>query len=311
MFVVLGQAGSRSAEFRTINNCQEMPNDRSSPENSAHRGSMANTTNYLYDGPNLIEELDNSGNVFARYIQTRSVDEELSEFRSGTTSYYQADGLGTVTSLSGSGGALANTYAYDSFGRLTASAGTLTNPFQYTGREFDAEAGIYHYRARYYDQNVGRFINEDPIGFSGGFNFYAYVDGNPIVYRDPFGRTSIPTVFWGYWCGPNWTGNHFESYDPAHDTHGYYHEPFDATDQVCRDHDICYYVCRRDYPCDSGARRRCMRDICDARLILNAPKTGAGPWIAFGIDIFNGSPDAGEDVRDCPGCRLRHTGGHK
>jgi len=71
--------------------------------------------------------------------------------RSSTTSYYEADGLGSVTSLSGGAGALAQTYTFDSFGKQTAASGSLTNPFQYTARESDAETGLYYYRARYYD----------------------------------------------------------------------------------------------------------------------------------------------------------------
>jgi RHS repeat-associated protein len=39
---------------------------------------------------------------------------------------------------------------------------TVSNPFRYAGREFDPETGIYQYRMRYYDQNVGRFLSEDP-----------------------------------------------------------------------------------------------------------------------------------------------------
>ena len=61
------------------------------------------------------------------------IDETLSMLRGGTTSYDLADGLGSITSLSNAPGALANTYTYDSFGKLTASTGTLTNPLQYTG----------------------------------------------------------------------------------------------------------------------------------------------------------------------------------
>jgi YD repeat-containing protein len=71
--------------------------------------------------------------------------------RSGTTSYYQADGLGSLTSLNNTSGALANAYTYDSFGNLTASTVSLTNSFRYTGREFDTETSLYYYRARYYD----------------------------------------------------------------------------------------------------------------------------------------------------------------
>jgi len=102
-------------------------------------------------------------------------------------SYFEGDGVGSVTSLSNGGQVLANTYAYDSFGKLTASTGTLTNPFQYTGREFDQETGAYYYRARYYDQNVGRFVGEDPIRSRGGINFYAYAGNSPVNYIDPLG----------------------------------------------------------------------------------------------------------------------------
>ena len=142
------------------------------------------------------------GNVLARYTQGNEIDEALAEFRSSTTSYYEADGLGTISSLSNSAGALAKTYTYDSFGKLTASTGTLTNPFQYTGREFDPEIGIYEYRHRYYDQNVGRFLNEDPIAFDGGLNFYRYVNNNPAILVDPMGLYGWSDVLpaWNHYC---------------------------------------------------------------------------------------------------------------
>jgi RHS repeat-associated protein len=145
------------------------------------------TVNYLYDGDNLLEEVDSSGNLLTRYTQGPGLDRPLAELRSSTTSYYEADALGTVTSLANSSGTLANTYTYDSFGKLTASTGTLTNPFQYTGREFDSETGLYFYRARYYDNAVGRFISEDPIAFEGGNDFYVYVQNNPSLWTDPLG----------------------------------------------------------------------------------------------------------------------------
>lgn len=63
---------------------------------------------------------------------------------------------------------LAQSYTFNSFGNLTASVGAFTNPFQFTGRDFDSESKIYHYRMRYYDPNIGRFLNEDPLGFQGG-----------------------------------------------------------------------------------------------------------------------------------------------
>jgi RHS repeat-associated protein len=154
------------------------------------KSSSAGTTSYLYDGANVLEEVDNSGNVLARYTQGPGLDQPLSELRSGTTSYYQQDALSSVNSLSNSAGALVNTYTYDSYGKLTASTGTLTNPIQYTGREFDAETGIYEYRARFYDANTGRFLSEDPVGFGGGNNFYVYSSNNPALFTDPSGLNS-------------------------------------------------------------------------------------------------------------------------
>jgi hypothetical protein len=112
------------------------------------QGSTSTTSNYVYDGkgPNLIEEVDNGGNAIARYVYSKAVDEPLAQLRSGATNYYEADGLASVTSLSNTAGALAQTYTFDSFGNLTASTGSLTNRFQYTGREFDPETNLYFYR---------------------------------------------------------------------------------------------------------------------------------------------------------------------
>jgi RHS repeat-associated protein len=49
-------------------------------------------------------------------------------------------------------------YSYDSYGKLVFTSGSWVNPFRYTGREGDVETNLYYYRARYYDQKVGRFI---------------------------------------------------------------------------------------------------------------------------------------------------------
>jgi len=169
-------------------------------QKSFTQGSTTTTTNYVYDGPNLLEGLDNSGNVLAKYTQGNHVDEPLTELVSGTTGYYEQDGLGSVTSLSNTAGALTSTYTFDSYGKLTASTGTLTNPLQYTGRELDPETGMYEFRARYYDQNIGRFTSEDPLGVKAGINFYAYVKNDPTTFKDPSGLDSD----WWQWMKDWW-----------------------------------------------------------------------------------------------------------
>jgi RHS repeat-associated protein len=143
------------------------------------------TSIFVYDGSNLIETLNASGAEVASYTQTRNVDEPLAELRSSSADYYEADALGSITSLSNGTGTLVNTYTYDSFGNLTASTGTVRNYFQYTAREFDSETNLYFYRARYFDPNSGRFLSEDPA--EDDLNLYAYVQNNPLNFVDPLG----------------------------------------------------------------------------------------------------------------------------
>jgi len=142
---------------------------------------------FAYDGDNLTEEANSSGTEVASYSQGLNIDEPLAMDRSSVASFYEADGLGSVTSLSSSAGALAETYTRDSFGKQTGSTGSITNPFQYTARESDVETGLYYYRARYFDPNAGKFLSEDPVGFLGGGNFYAYVGNSAPNFDDPLG----------------------------------------------------------------------------------------------------------------------------
>jgi RHS repeat-associated protein len=178
--------------------------------------SSLSTSIFAYDGNNLIEEATSSGAVVARYAQTQSIDEPLAMLRGGTTSYYEADGLGSVTSLSSAAGALAQTYTFDSFGKQTASSGSLTNPFRYTGRELDAETNLHYYRARYYDPTSGRFISEDPIRFYGGIDFYSYSANRPMDFSDPLGlkcitRIMLVTAYNDLGPGKDW--NYYKPHD--------------------------------------------------------------------------------------------------
>jgi len=165
--------------------------------------SPTTTSIFAYDGDNLVETVDSSGGVVARYMQQQNIDEPLAMQRGSATSYYEQDGLGSVTSLTNAAGTLAQSYAYDSFGNTTNSSGSLTNFFRYTGREFDTETSLYFYRARYDDPSVGRFISEDPFKeVVRGLNFYAYVRNDPVGYTDPSGRSPWDwwDKFWG-WVG--------------------------------------------------------------------------------------------------------------
>ena len=90
------------------------------------------TTIYVYDGEDIIEEVDAAGLVSVRYTHGQGIDEPLAMIRGGATHYYEADGLGSITSLTDNTGTVAASYTYDAFGTLTASTGSLTNPYGYT-----------------------------------------------------------------------------------------------------------------------------------------------------------------------------------
>ena len=117
--------------------------------------------------------------------------------------YLHRDHLGSVQELTlGSTGAIVESYRYDAYGTPTIQAGPTVpgfsppwNAFLYTGREYDFETDLYHFRARTYDPTVGAFLQEDPIGYADGLNPVAYVAGNPISLTDPWGSSAIGDAF--------------------------------------------------------------------------------------------------------------------
>ena len=121
------------------------------------------TKRYVDDGEDILLEYDGANVLQARYTHGPGIDEPIAVTKGSATYFYHQDGLGTVTDLTDSAGATAKSYAYDAYGNILESPGTLDQPYTYTGREFDAERGLYHYRARAYDPTTGRFLQKDPI----------------------------------------------------------------------------------------------------------------------------------------------------
>ena len=145
------------------------------------------TKRYIYDGEDILLEYDGTNALLARYTHGPTADEPIAITRNGQTYFYHADALGTVTELTDSTGATANSYAYDAYGSLLGQTGAVENPLAYTGRELDTDTGLYYYRARYYDTRTGRFLQKDPIGMIGGHNLYRYVRNNPVNDTDSLG----------------------------------------------------------------------------------------------------------------------------
>ena len=146
----------------------------------------ATTTNYLYDGQDLIAEYGATwGLPTAQYLPGPSTDHPIERMTATSAQYYHADGLGSVVAATDNTGVTVGTQRFDAWGNVIASTGTIPH-YGYTGREPD-ETGLVYYRARYYDPSLGRFTQRDPSGLGGGINLYAYVSNNPVNLLDPSG----------------------------------------------------------------------------------------------------------------------------
>jgi RHS repeat-associated protein len=145
-------------------------------------------TRYIYDNEDILLELNSSNQIVARYTHGPGIDEPLIMEKNAQSFYYHADGLGSITEVTNQSGGVVQRYAYSSFGKIESQLDpNFVQPYTYTSREFDAETGLYYYRARTYDSTAGRFLQQDPIGFAGGVNFYAYVGNAPTTFIDAWG----------------------------------------------------------------------------------------------------------------------------
>lgn len=145
----------------------------------------ATTRSYVYDGPDILQE--RVGSATTRTVHGPGIDQPLAAIdAAGAVSYYVADHLGSVVQQTTAAGAVTLTRQYDPYGVLVQ--GASASGYAFTGHEWDSETGLYHYRARYYSSDIGRFLSNDQIGLAGGVNLYSYVANNPAGRRDPYGN---------------------------------------------------------------------------------------------------------------------------
>jgi len=185
-----------------------------------HQNSTDKTRRFAYVGQEVIAQLDENNVILAAYTpsglrtdDTLSVKVTSAGVAEGLATEevnlaYLKDGLGSITHLASSSGAVKERYLYSTFGTLreildesgTATNSSIIEPYHsYTNRELDNESGLYFYRARNYDSSLGRFLQVDPD--PGLFqtplsvaNKYAYVLNNPLRYKDPSGRAPWATI---------------------------------------------------------------------------------------------------------------------
>ncbi len=117
----------------------------------------------------------------------------------GELYYYALNVQGDVVSIVDIGGTEIVKYRYNAWGETVSIKGTgantigLFNPIRYRSYYFDAETGLYYVSSRYYDPEIGRWINADDAiaGVGGdlkGYNLFAYCFNNPVNMDDQAGN---------------------------------------------------------------------------------------------------------------------------
>ena len=173
-----------------------------------------NGIKYFYNGQNLIKEEHTDYSLWFFYDErgiagfTKSANAN-SVTSSDTSYYYRKNAEGDITHLYSQGGDLLARYEYNAWGEVRVynrNGSDITegsnyaneigriNPFRYRGYYYDEDTKLYYLINRYYDPEVGRFINADDIKYLdpetlGGINLFAYCNNNPVMYVDPMGTS--------------------------------------------------------------------------------------------------------------------------
>ena len=168
-------------------------------------------------GPDLSGSLQGAGGIGGLLART-----DMGQWISGSafaTAFYHSDANGNVTCLMYPNGTLAAKYLYDPFGNMLSQYGSMAsaNRYRFSSKEWDAASGLYYYLYRFYDPNLQRWPNQDPMGevgfevlhkgsaspLAGDMNRYLFVrnDPNGLIDSDGLGVIVIPIPVGGVGAG--------------------------------------------------------------------------------------------------------------
>ncbi len=141
---------------------------------------QTNEVRYVYDGNLVIQERDANNKPPINYTRGNDLSGTMEGAggiggllaRSQASAvnprhaYYHADGNGNITALVNTNGLLVAQYHYDPYGNLLAMNGPLAdaNLYRFSSKEWHRQSRLIYYLYRYYDSNLQRWLNWDPLG---------------------------------------------------------------------------------------------------------------------------------------------------
>ena len=167
------------------------------------------TISYTLDGDKVIYETDGTYAIIYTYDYDGKLigftyDPNVNVTSNEEDYFFLRNQLGDISHILNANGTTVVHYVYDAYGNIIKTDVTsgyahivAINSYTYRGYRYDSEIGMYYLNSRYYNPEIGRFINSDGLlGLEGDIlstNMYAYAVNNPIMNIDPSGYLSIST----------------------------------------------------------------------------------------------------------------------
>ena len=167
------------------------------------------TIDYFLHGDKVLYETDGIYGIIYTYDYDGSLisfnyDNNVNDTTPGTEYFYVRNQQGDITKVIDHTGNIIVEYVYDAWGNIvnwdeiSSIIIAQINPYTYRGYRYDKETNLYYLNSRYYDANIGRFINADGLlgsmGDSQSTNMYAYCANNPVMYSDISGYIPLPVI---------------------------------------------------------------------------------------------------------------------